>query len=146
MWVLMMARNKGGHQNILYKPPNFHFIDSVFVAYDIFERFRLWPYKMQTFKLLKPATHQNARPASYTCNSLRISQQKIFTTAMLLGHITLNEFIAIFTEGFGAEPCNWQSAFPTNFKERLACRSEKICPTFWTRILGLTRWTNTARI
>ena len=44
---------------------------------------------------------------------------------MLLGHITLNAFIAICTEGFREELYNGQSAFPSNFKERLECRRGK---------------------
>ena len=36
-----MARNKGGHQNIIYEPPSFNFIYLLFVVYDIFEMVRL---------------------------------------------------------------------------------------------------------
>jgi hypothetical protein len=41
---------------------------------------------------------------------------------MLTGHIILNAFMAICREGFREEPCNWQSAFQSNFKERLTCQ------------------------
>ena len=100
MWHIWMARTtKEWRQNIINGPLSFNFNNSLFVVYDILERVHLWPHITQTFKPLK-------RP-------------------MLLGHMTLNAFMASCTEGFRREPCNWQSAFPSNSKERLACRSGK---------------------
>jgi hypothetical protein len=61
---------------------------------------------------------------------------------MSLGHITLNTFMAICTEGFLVEPNNCQSAFPSNFNEDSDVEEENNCPALWARILGQTRWTN----
>ena len=41
---------------------------------------------------------------------------------MLLGHITLNAFMAICAEGFREEPCKCKTGFLSNFKESQACR------------------------
>jgi len=84
MWTIGTARTKNGHQNMIYGAPNFNFINSLIVVYDKFERVHLRPYIMLAFKPLKTATHQNARPASYSCISLQITH-KIWITAYDFG-------------------------------------------------------------
>jgi len=70
-------------------------------------------------------------------------RRKFEQRPMLWGHMTLNEFIAICTEGFREIPCNWPSAFTLISRKASDVEEEKVCLTLWARILGKTRWNHT---